>query len=280
MPDLRYHLFYFIAIFLMLGVGMLVGGSFYGPAQVRQQQKSLANLRVQVDGAVQDGRQAKAELAATEAALEGVRLPLVRGKLSGRGIILVQTGDYPAATQAAAGAVQDAGGQVSAIVIVALKWQGQADDARRQNAAGLACALVGTASPSPVPALQTLEERGLVTVSGTINEAPGASLGMAFVLVGGGTDDAPPDADLLSALHDAAPSATVVGVEPFGAGVSSIPAFQSAGASSVDCVDRPLGKLALPFAVRGGSDAGDYGLKPTARLTVPPSLPSGAASHA
>lgn len=275
MLDLRQHLFYFIAIFLMLGVGMLVGASFYGPAQVRQQQTSLAHLRVQVDGAVQEGRDAKALLAKNEAAVDSLRPALVHGILSGRRIVLVQTGDYADAVQEAATALRDAGATPAATVVLGSGWAALDTPARADALAGLTGVLVGGAgSPTRAAALQTLEDRSLVVVTGSL-DAP-CSL---FVLVGGrrqdsGTDDTPSSGlELAQVLQTGAGAAArLVGCEDYGADTSSMPAFQQAGISTVDCIDRPLGKLALPFALLGGANEGDYGLKATARYQTPPSL--------
>ncbi len=277
MLDLRQHLFYFIAIFLMLGVGMLVGASFYGPAQVRQQQKSLAHLRVQVDGAVQEGRDAKALLAKNEAALDSLRPALVHGLLSGRRIVLVQTGDYADAAQEAAAALRDAGATPAATVVLGSGWAALDQSARADSLQSLAEALAGgAAAPTRAGGLQTLEDRSLVVVTGSL-DAP-CSL---FVLVGGRRQDSGPDDTPSSGLEpalaqalqaSAGASAHLVGCEDYGADTSSMPAFQQAGISTVDCIDRPLGKLALPFALLGGANAGDYGLKATAQYQTPPSL--------
>lgn len=268
MPDLRYHLFYFIAIFLMLGFGMLVGGSFYGPVQVRQQQKSLVSLRVAVDGAVQEGREAKTQLAKIETALDAVRPALVRGKLAGKRVALIQTGDYAEATQQAATALRDAGALPAVTVVLGEKWQALAPDARAASLSALAGGLARGAGD----ALQPLEDQGLITVTGSLS-APG----VLFVLVGGGKDeaapDAPLDADLIAQLQaQAGASAHIVGCEPFDAVRSFVPAYEGAQVPTVDCIDRPLGRLDLPFALRGGDDAADYGLKPTARRQTPLSL--------
>ncbi len=85
-------------------------------------------------------------------------------------------------------------------------------------------------------------------------------------MVGGSRDDTPQiavDGPLIGGLKAAGSSPLVVGCEPFTAAVSSIPGYQAAGIATVDCIDLPLGQIALPFALRG--EAGDYGLKPTAR---------------
>lgn len=286
MLDARYHLFYLIAIFLMLSFGILIGASYYGPVQVRQQKKAFDSLLAQTNLVVQERREAQSRLDKDEAAIATLRPALVRGKLVGRRVILVQTGDYAEATEAANTALGDAGAVVTASVTLTGKWGGIAPrqrdalkavadnaDPTAQDAALLAAlaALLtaGTASgPLPAATLQSLEEAGLVTVSGDLSQPC-----TLFVLVGGSRDDLVSNAiegPLLDGFKAAPGNNSVIGCEPYLAAASSIPTFQAAGISTIDCIDLPLGQLALPFALRG--DKGDYGLKPTARQQLPSAL--------
>lgn len=291
MLDARYHLFYLIAIFLMLGFGILIGASYYGPVQVSQQKKVLQSLAAQTNKVVQERNEARDRMTKDEAALSSLRPALVRGKLAGKRVILVQTGDYPDAAQAANTAVSDAGAMVAATVVLTDKWgallpkQREAlapvadpTDAASQDRALLAALAAALTTGSgggggASKALEALKEQGLITVSGELSQPC-----TLFILVGGKSDDtagAPLDGPLLDGpLLDgfkATPAdVTLVGCEPLGAAVSSIPAYQSAGIATVDCVDLPLGQLALPFALHGGK--GDYGLKATARQQLPDSL--------
>lgn len=269
MPDIRYHFIYLIAVFLMLGLGLLVGASFIGPDQVKRQTTYIRDLRAQTDQAVGERRAAQDQLTKTEGALDDLRATLVRGKLAGRHITLIQTGDYADATQEAAAALRDAGALPAVTVVLSDKWDGLTPDERAADLAGLAAGLTGKAEG----ALQPLEDQGLVTVTGTPS-GPGA----LFVLVGGGKEDeagivgTPLDGDLIARLQEQSQGAArIVGCEPFGAARSFIPIYQAARVPTVDCIDRPLGRLDLPFALRSG-DAVDYGLKPTARRQIPPSL--------
>ncbi len=276
MSDTRSHLFYLIAMFLMLAIGILIGESYYGGAQVKQQTKALAGLRQQIAGAVQQGRMAQDELTKTNIALDTLRLRLAHRKLGGRHVILVQTGDYADATDDANTAISDAGGLVVATVILTDKWQILPDTDQNTSASSLAMLLTAGTETNAAneQARQSLEEQGLVTISGDLS-VPCQS----FVLIGGGkgtTDDSGDDsvmtgvADtaLLSALQ-AIGHVTIVGCEPFDTAQSFIPIYQKAGIPTVDCIDRPLGKLDLAFALRG--EAGDYGLKSTAQQTFPAS---------
>ncbi|MDQ2798435.1 MAG: copper transporter [Armatimonadota bacterium] len=284
MLDARYHLFYLIAIFLMLGFGIMIGASYYGPVQVRQEKKVLDNLAAETNRVVQERHDARARLDKDESALSALVPALVRGKLAGRRVILIQTGDYADATEAANKAVTDAGATVAATVVLTDKWgallprQRQAlatfadpsDPASQDKAllAALASALAGGTPNGPPSVLDALQGQGLMTVSGDLSQP--CSL---FVLVGGSRDDALSsslDGPLLDGFKAASTAVTLVGCEPFTAASSSIPAYQNAGIATVDCIDLPLGQLALPFALRG--DAGDYGLKPTAKTPLPDSL--------
>ncbi len=286
MLDARYHLFYLIAIFLMLSFGILIGASYYGPVQVRQQKKAFDSLLGQTNLVVQERKEAQAHLDKDEAALAALRPMLVRGKLAGKRVILVQTGDYADATEAANTALGDAGAVVAATVTLTARWDalgpqqrdalqavaGTADPAAQDAAlpGNLASALAaGTASgPASASAIQAMENQGMIAVSGEL-----AQPCTLFVIVGGSRDDSAPDgveSKLLDGFKAAPGGVTIVGCEPYNAAASSVPAYQAAGIASVDCIDLPLGQIALPFALRG--DAGDYGLKPTARQQLPSAL--------
>ena len=283
MLDARYHLFYLIAIFLMLSFGILIGASYYGPVQVRQQKKAFDSLLAQTNVVVQERKDAQGHLDKDESALAALRPALVRGKLAGKRVILVQTGDYADATEAANTTLSDAGATVEATVTLTAKWgnlgspqraalqtvAGSADPAAQDAAlpAALASALVaGTASgQAPAAAIQALQEQGLIAVSGELSQPC-----TLFVVIGGSRDDSTPlsiEGPLLDGFKAAPGSVTVVGCEPYTAAASSIPTFQTAGIATVDCIDLPIGQIALPFALRG--DAGDYGLKPTAHQQLP-----------
>jgi len=293
MLDARYHLFYLITIILMLGFGMLIGGSYYGPIQVNQQKKVVRSLAAQTNKVVQERNEARDRMTKDESALSSLRPAMVRGKLAGRRVILMQTGDYPDAVQAANTAVSDAGAMVAATVVLTDKWgallpkqrEALSSVAAPTDAAGqdkalltaLATALTG-GSGAGSPALEALKEQGLITVSGELSQPC-----TLFVLVGGKGDDTPNvlldgsllDGSLLDGFQAASADVTLVGCEPLGAAASSISAYQNAGIATVDCIDLPLGQLALPFALRG--EKGDYGLKATAKQPLPDSL-TGASS--
>ncbi len=292
MLDIRSHLFYLIAIFLFFGMGILVGASLIGASQVKQQSKAIAALRDQTNQTVKEERAAKDLLAKTQDALATLRPLVVRGKLAGKHVILIQTGDSPDAATAANKALSDAGVSEVDTVVLTAKWANLTPKQRQDifaacslpvpadtdtNApllASLGQALVGgtgAAQTSPVnlEVVQGFEQQDLITVTGDLTQPCSF-----FVLVGGAHDDAEgesPDAGMIDALSAAsAGQATVVGCESSQAAVSFMPIYQKAGIATVDCIDLPLGQIALPFALRG--EPGDYGIKPTAKQRLPDSL--------
>lgn len=302
MLDSRVHFIYLCVVFLMLGFGILIGSSLYLPAEIIHQQRSLQSLQAQVDGAVQDGRIAKARLSEVEDGLETMRPGLVRGVLTGRRIDIVQCSDYPQASVAALNALQDAGATVAATVTINDQLfsmsPNQKEDLRSQlthadptltgatddtadmvvNVIGRAL-LHGVATGSPsVEIIRILEREGLISVNGDVSTAT-----TSFVLVGGRNDDGLPDESDVSGVEGrladqlSAPTpgvqVTIVGCEPLDATYSSIPEFQKSEIATVDCIDHPSGKIALPFAIRGDHD--DFGLKATAHRVVPQDITVG-----
>lgn len=280
MLDVRYHIFYLGLMFLMLGFGIFIGASIIGPAQVRQQAGAIANLRQTTNKVAQDRDLARGRFTRDEAALAALQPALVRGRLAGRRVIVVQTGDYADAAEAANKAVTDAGATVAATVVLTDKWGAlppkqraalssiadSTDGATQDRALLTALATALTAGAEGDIVLEALQRQNLITKSGDLSQPC-----TFFVLVGGKNDDTPgPTLDGLLDGFKAAPGVTLVGCEPFGASASSVPAFQNAGIATVDCIDLPLGQLALPFALRG--EKGDYGLKATAKQPLPDSL--------
>ena len=287
MLDARYHLFYSIVVFLMLGFGVMIGASYYGPVQVRQQQNVVRKLADETSAVVQQRNQLQSRLNDDETALASLQPALVRGKLAGKRVVLIQTGDYADATTSANQSLEDAGATVAATVVLSGRWgaltarQRQAlssvaagtDPAAQDKAllAALSSALaLGTgASPANFAAVTALQQAGLLTLSGDLSQPC-----TLFVVVGGSSADQADtsvDAALLAGFGTQA-GVTVAGCEPSGAASSAIPAYQTAGIATVDCIDLPLGQIALPFALRG--EAGDYGIKPTAKQRLPDSLGS------
>jgi len=290
----------------MLGIGMLIGAALY-PSQIRQQAQSLASLKATVDTVLQQNKASKDQIDKLQTAFEDIRPGIVRGKLNGKRVIVLQTGDSHDAVESAVTALNDAGATVITVTLgdnvanvsaeereeiesIANPNHGptQATSATSQdpdNAASpvfdiLAAILTEGTAKSVVneAELEKLETLGMVNVDGSLDD------GCNMIAVVGGQNDAPADPGdqdpateldmpLIQRLEAVSHNrVTVVGCESSTAGTSYMNDYQNAGIGTVDCIDLPIGQLALPFALRGGIDKGDYGIKGTAKRILPISI--------
>lgn len=303
-PDFRYHVATIAAVFLALGIGILVGTAFVGAPIVERQTSLIRRLEKNVT----DLRQETAETRRTEEALRALLPGAVRGKLARQRVLVIQTGSSKDTAEHASEALRLAGANVVHVALPEAAWQ---QPPTADAAAALNSGKTENTSPDAATAAEEAiteearrlapllaaggggrasdryRERGLLT-GDDLNAGEGGAF-RYVVLAGGGGGSAPaktpanlvsPDEPALLSLARArdVPLAeelatlgvTVVGVEAMGAGVSFMPVYHSAGLTTVDCIDRAAGQFALPFALKG--EAARYGMKPTADRMVPPSL--------
>lgn len=283
--DLRFHIASLAAVFIALGLGILVGTAFVSTpvverAVVKQQNRIIQKL----DATVGDLRRQTQEAEKNEAAMRALLPRLVAGKLAERRVLVVRVGDYPEAAEQAAEALRQAGASVTMVALPEDAWRRALGlpingDTQRliEEAQRLAPLLTADIAS---PALDAYRDDGRIT--GDALEGPARLV----VLVGGkealqppaGSPDARPEElaslarDLSGALAKAwqAAGITVVGAEAMAADISFVPAYQAANIASVDNIDRAGGQIALPFALAGEKAA--YGVKPTADRVLPESL--------
>src|SRR5207244_9266052 len=109
-PGFRYHVATLTGVFLALGLGIIIGITFVSSAVVDRQTKALAQLRDQYAREIEPRRIETERYARFTAAL----LPWVmQGKLAGKRVALVQTGDYPDAVRRVREILDNAGLTVS-----------------------------------------------------------------------------------------------------------------------------------------------------------------------
>jgi hypothetical protein len=294
----RYHVVTLCALFIMLGIGIVIGSvSGLGPALSKQQSSTIQSLSKKLDNVLAESEQDHSLLQRHEDALAALVPQLIQGKLAGRRIALVRTGDYGDAVNAASEAIEAAGGTVTSATTftnrlvlldetqrqkiaadLKMSASGDADNELASVLHPLAAAFhVGTANrPDLQDDLNTLQDDGVIDMSGDY------STGVTdVVVVGGSTADSDADGDNveaalvgeLTAYGTGSSGMVVVGCEPYDAGSSSMPTFAQAGIASVDCIDLPIGGLDLPFALASG-DVIAYGVKSTATRLVPADLAS------
>ena len=299
--DLRYHIASLVAVFLALGIGIFIGTAFVGAPVVERRINTLN--RILADKLTELARRTD-EANKGEEALRALVPSLIGGKLAGRSVLLVRTGDYPEAVRDAQTVLEAAGARVTGTLTLPVEGWGRERSGAENELAALAAALLnsprGGAETTPEAALvDTLRRAGrlsgdlppaegsparlIVLVAGVQGPPPGRAAGPISPREAQARAEADERAVVVGRMSErlakafADGGAVVAGAEPWTADRSSVPAFQAAGVASVDCVDRAAGQIALVFALRG--DKGAFGLKPTAERVLPESALAATAAH-
>ncbi len=287
--DIRYHIASLAAVFLALGIGILIGTAFVGAPVVQRQTTLIRRL----EGNVGDLRRETAARDNTEKALSALVPGLISGKLAGQRVLVVQTGSYSDATNAAVETLEKAGAVVRRITLPIDGWRremkrataaiadpstiaGAISDESRQ----IAPLLLRSGSSKGLGPLQSYRDRGLLVDDAPSDHGPfrlvvltgGASLAVATA--GSASESAlqtfiqQRDIPLIEVWT--ARGVTVVAVEPLEAEVSFLRLYQGNGIATIDSIDRAAGQITLPLVLLG--EEGNYGLRPSADRAVPESL--------
>lgn len=294
MIDLRYHIASIVAVFLALGVGVLIGSTIVGDDLLVDQQKKMIDrleeqfyvLRERENDLVAQNQYQDQIINNYENYSQALLPPLVQQRLEGYRAAVVVTGgnDVPggmlnAISVAGAGitskavvledtSLQDPEMKAKVINFYGLENDVTVDALREQIAASVAAVILNKGDAAVVAFLQ---ENGLVKFSGN-NEGP-----INGVIVVGGANDAAMsfitsfDKGLITALLNE-------GVKVFGVETSTVPysymeEFQKYGISTIDNVDMSPGQISLVYAMEG--EPGNYGIKRTAKKFMP-ALPADA----
>ncbi len=272
-PDLRYHVASLSSVFLALGIGIVIGTAFVGSPIVARQTGMLHRLETHVSELREETR----ERERTEQALGQMLPQAVRGTLTGKRVLVVQTGNYAAASAATVEALELAGAIPVRVSLPPDAWRARLGkpemtaDAVAGEARELARRLAGGDKES----WRKFRDDGLLAV-GDGGSTPSGAVGLV-VLVGGETGGgdavllAARDLPLIEAWQEA--GLRVVAVEPRKTDLSYLPTYRGKGIATIDAIDRAAGKIALPFAIRGESGAFGY------RADAERALPTGAGAE-
>ncbi len=291
MIDLRYHIASIVAVFLALGLGILIGSTIVGDNLLVDQQKKMID---RLEGQFYSLREKENELSASnhykdliisnyENYSQVLLPPLVKEHLAGYQVALVVTGgsDIPAGmlnTLSIAGA--NVVSKTVALSNIGLGDEnlrrrveefyglesGTSPDVLRQYvAASVAAVLTNEAEPELTDFLQ---QNDLLKFSGK-NSIP-----LNGIILLGGTNNlgayyaASFDHSLIESL--AQRDLKIFGVENSEIIYSYMEEYQRDKISTIDNIDLSPGQISLVYAMEG--EPGDYGIKTTAKKFMP-SLP-------
>ena len=282
MLDFRYHALSLVAVFLALGIGIVLGSSL-GDTVVSQANRDIASsLRGDLNSARSDARVAHAAVSAREQLLKALFPRLVGGQLTGTKIAVVASGKLPAAVESdVRDAVKGAGGTLAGISSIATppdvgtlgaavdpRFAGLRSDDKRLRPLGrrLGAALVAGGRLAHRLAKRFPDRFGGHPARAdavVLYRDPSTDRSAAVQQVEQG---------LIEGLR--ATGKPVVGIERSDTDPSQISFFSNQGLTSVDDADSAGGRIALVLALQGAR--GSFGYKKTADSPLP-QPPGGAA---
>lgn len=291
MIDLRYHIASLVAIFLALGLGVLIGSTMVSDdVMVAQQQKMIDRLEEQFytlrdkeNTLVAENEKNKKIIDNYENFSQSILPQLVTGRLVGTQVAVMVTGteDIPAGML---NAFSLAGANVTSKTVLLpnismndadirnniIKYYGldsgvNRDVMRQKVAETMGAVLSNQADPE---AVDFLEQNNLVKLNGNYNVAVSA-----VIIVGGANDLTVyfPDSFDRSLIS----SVVAAGIKAYGTETSQVkysymPRLQQNNITTVDNIDLGPGQISVILSMQG--EQGDFGIKSTAKKFMP-SLP-------
>ena len=279
MFDFRYHALSLAAVFLALGIGIVLGVTI-GDSLVSETEESVrSSLRGDLVSARDEAERLRAELGRRNEVIERVYPVLAANRLLGRRVAVVALGGLPDdVARPIREAVEDAGGEIDSTSVL----ETPVDERELADAVGGRFARLG----SDERLLARLGERigRSIVLGGTVanrlerrledafeGDYDGADAVVVYRAPGEESEDVP---ETTAILHDALldglvarERVPVVGVERSGDDPSQIRFYRDRGLSTVDNLDEAAGRIALLFALEGARGA--FGFKDSAEEPLP-----------
>ena len=275
MLDLRYHALSLVAVFLALGIGIVLGTTI-GDQLVSEANRDLSSsLRRDVTEARSASRAARRALDNREAFIGASFVRIAGDRLRGRRVAIVSYGELPREVEnGARDAVQDAGGEVASVSeivappqleqlgeVVGERFDGLRPDDDRIPALGRT---VGRAVASGSGLAERLEDRFPERFRG---EFPAAD---ALAYFREPDEDRSDDQErfeqgLIDGMRTV--RSPLVGVETLDTDPSQVGFYEDRMPASVDSMDTAGGRIALVLALAGAR--GSFGFKDTADAPLP-----------
>lgn len=285
--DLRYHIASLVAVFLALGLGILIGTNLLGnDVMVNTLKKASDKMEKDLDSLRLENKKVQEEIADYKATVgiqkqfEKQTIPmLVYGKLAGKQVAIIETNNYGFHDDWF-NTLTNAGAKINSVTTVLEGFDIGDESKRKQISTKLLLpsaeekdiynAIVreiagGIITGQNMENLQYLSSLGLLKTSGNY----GVPI-HAVIIVGGSRDKAVArvtELDIPIMKQFLAKNIPVYGVENSDVEFSYMKDYQKLRVSTVDNVDLFPGQYSLVMAMAG--KRGNYGIKPTAKLLMP-----------
>ena len=159
-PGLKYHVVTIAAIFFALTIGLVVGSLIVSPRVADRQQRAITRLQTTLN---QDNISLRQKLKHWEEFGDRIAPVLLKGRLAGTPVAIIQTGDYPDALARVRETLQLADARLPAVFTIGRAYD-RPDDALNATLASLHAGnpLLPTDRMAVAEALATVLEQGLV----------------------------------------------------------------------------------------------------------------------
>lgn len=265
MISLRYHLLSLIAVFLSLGIGILIGSAFVMRADMQGLARRLQSEFAKVREEVKEEKELSEE---REEVLESYRrfsqmiIPLiVKGRLNGQSIGIICIGKVNGKTVSdLKNTIESAGGKVSLSMSL---FPSQFQNKSEEEVKDLLATLVRSISWGDMDVLRKMERENLLLLEFWKGRAS------KILLISDKYADKKRveaiDIPLISYLQEA--GLKVVGGEEFTSSFSTIPYYKAWNVPTVDCLDYELGQIASVLLLSGKE--GNCGMGKNADTLLP-----------
>lgn len=278
MIDMRYHVISLVAVFLALGIGILLGTTLVERGLIAEQKSEIASLKRTFQEIKEKNRSLNDRLNAYARYAEETAPRMVTGILEGRSYAVVATDTPDDGTLGKISQGLAAAGGAAPLTITISPSENFEDQATVANLATLfqappaadrlkervfAEVVNQLATASNTGILKTLQQLGVIRVHGTLEEPMSAAVLLAPVEAGKLSKT---DVPLVKAFVASAYPA--VGVTDSSTESAVLSLYKKNGISTVDNVDTVPGQVALAMTLSGKT--GNWGSGSEASRMLPP----------
>ena len=283
--DFKYHIASLVAVFLALGIGILIGSTMLGTSIIETQKQLTDNLDQQMQVLREQNKAVDTRsnnLETNNNILkefgESVLPVLVENRLIGQKIAIIQTNNLSLPNNLKT-VLQTAGAEINSVTTI-IDGFDLSDDKLLPNTLNLTPetdrheivqslsqeVAEGILLGQNTDVINSLTEKGFIKVEGTYGLPVNAA-----IIIGGSKDNQTvklADIDFPIINYFMENNISVYGVEESNILYSYMKDYQKKRISTVDNINTVPGKLALVLAIQG--QPGNYGIRDTANSLLPP----------
>jgi hypothetical protein len=277
MFDFRYHALSLGAVFLALGLGIVLGATLGDQVVTEANRDVRSSLRGEVEKARNSARDASAQVNNRDEFIDATFGRIAGGRLTGQRVAIVASGSLPEEVESSLRrSIKDSGGAVDSVTVmpsrpnVGVLGRGAGGRFRDvtvddQTAVRSLGRRVGRVLVRGGRSARRLEDVASDQFNGDFRGADAVAF---YREPGADRSDAAKalEAGMVEGLRRG--RTPVSGVEQIDANPSQVSFYEDSGLSSVDNVDTPAGRIALALVLDGAE--GRFGFKRSAEAPLPP----------